>query len=153
MDDSMEKRLLIGVVGGTVAGILKDIPDVLFHNVLQITTITFWDYAGIITLGSHPEGLLEKSYSFVFEVIFSILLGIIFAYHTASFKLKHYLLWGGFYGAVVWLAIRAAVTLFDVKPLLNQDFLTAAINALDSILYGIILGYVIGYLEKKELVE
>lgn len=146
----MEKRLLIGVIGGTIAGVLKDIPDALFHNFLKITTITFWDYAGTITLGSHPEGLFEHIYSFVFEVIFSILLGIIFAYLTASFKLKQYLLWGGFYGAVVWLAIRAAVTVFNVKSLVNQDFLTAGINSLDSILYGIILGYVIGYLEKKE---
>jgi hypothetical protein len=149
----MEKRLLIGVIGGTIAGILKDIPDALFHNVLKITTVTFWDYAGIITLGRHPEGLFEQIYSFIFEVIFSILLGIIFTYLTASFKLKQYLLWGGFYGAVVWLTIRAAVTIFNVKSLVNHDFLTAAINSLDSILYGIFLGYVIGYLEKKEKLQ
>ena len=149
----MEKRLLIGVIGGTIAGVLKDIPDALFHNVLKITTITFWDYAGTITLGSHPEGLFEQIYSFVYEVIFSILLGIIFAYLTARFKLKQHLLWGGFYGAVVWLAIRAAVTIFNVKSLVSQDFLTAVINSLDSILYGIILAYVIQYLEKKEKIQ
>lgn len=149
----MEKRLLIGVIGGTIAGVLKDIPDVLFHNILKITAITFWDYAGMITLGRHPEGLPEQIYSFVFEVIFSILLGVIFVYLTTGFKIKLYLLWGGLYGAIVWLAIRAAITIFDVKSLINQDFLTAAINSLDSILYGTILGYVIQYLEKKETLQ
>ena len=149
----MEKRLLIGAIGGGVAGVIKDIPDAFLHNVLKITTITFWDYAGMITLGSHPQGLLEQIYSFILEVIFSILLGIIFAYLTARFKLKQHLLWGGFYGAVVWLTIRTAVTVFGIKSLANRDFLTAVINSLNSILYGIILGYVIRYLEKKEKVQ
>jgi hypothetical protein len=45
----MEKKLLIGAIGGIIAGTLKDIPDALFHYGLNITSITFWDYAGMIT--------------------------------------------------------------------------------------------------------
>ena len=146
----MEKRLFIGAIAGVIAGTLKDIPDAIFHYVLKITGITFWDYAGIIALGHHPNSFFEHVYSIIFQVIFSVLLGIIFINLTTHFKAKQYLLWGGFYGAIVWFAIRAAVVGMGIKPLMNVEIVTAVINSMDSIIYGLILGFTIQFLEKRE---
>jgi uncharacterized membrane protein YagU involved in acid resistance len=146
----MEERLFIGVLGGIIAGILKDIPDAFFYYGLKITNITFLDYAGVIVLGHRPRGMAEYFYSIIFEAIFSILLGIIFVYFTTRLEAKHYLLWGAYYGAIVWFAIRAAVLGLNIRLLADGHILTAFINSLDSIIYGMILGYIIRYMEKKE---
>lgn len=43
----MEGKFMSGVIGGAIAGTLKDIPDSIFHYVLKVTHITFlglcWD--------------------------------------------------------------------------------------------------------------
>lgn len=146
----MEKRLFIGVIGGIIAGIIKDIPDALFHYGLKITSITFWDYSGIIALGRHPNGIAEFVYAIFYEVIFSIFIGVLFVYITTRFGAKRYLLWGGIYGALVWFAIRAGIVAFHITALTDGGVTTAAINSMDSIFYGVILGGIIRYLEKKE---
>lgn len=147
----MERRLIQGAIAGIIAGTLKDIPDAILHNTLHITNITFWDYAGTIALGKHPKGFLENAYSFGFEIVFSILLGVIFSLMISRFKVKHYLWWGAYYGAIIWFIIRAAVLAFHIKPLVDGEILTAAVNSLNSILYGIVLSWLINKLELAEM--
>lgn len=144
----MEEKIINGAIAGIIAGILKDIPDAILHNSLKITSITFWDYAGTLTLGRHPHGFLENSYSFFFEVIFSTFLGIIFVIFTTQLKIKLHFLWGAFYGGIVWFVIRAAVVGLQIESLINKNFFTSVINSINSIIYGVILVFVIKYLEK-----
>lgn len=145
----MKEKFVTGVIGGVIAGIIKDIPDSIFRYLLKITNITFWDYSGIIALGHQPRGLFEQIYAVFYEIIFSILIGIVFVYIAPYFKTKRFLLRGAIYGALVWFAIRAAVIAFKIKPLIDGDIVSATINSLNSIFYGIILGTIIHYLEKK----
>ncbi|MGE5605287.1 MAG: hypothetical protein ACM3YE_06300 [Bacteroidota bacterium] len=146
----MEEKISNGAIAGIIAGILKDIPDAILHNSLKITSITFWDYAGTITLGRHPHGFFESSYSFFFEVIFSTFLGILFVNFTTHFNRKHYLLWGAFYGGIIWFFIRSIVVVSRIESLITMDFLTSLVNSINSIIYGIILGFFIVYFEKKK---
>ncbi len=145
----MEEKLIQGGIAGLIAGTLKDIPDAVLHYGFNITKLTFWDYAGTLALGRHPQSFLEHAYSFGYEVIFSILLGTVFALLLNIFKAKRYLLWGGFYGAIVWFAVRGAVVGLNIKPLMNSHLLTSAVNSLDSVLYGMMLGFIIKLLLKK----
>jgi hypothetical protein len=145
----MKERFIIGVVAGTIAGILKDIPDAIFHFLLRITNITFSDYAGTIALGHRPAGLTEHLYAVFYEIVFSVFIGIIFVNLAPYFETKHYLLRGAIYGALVWFTIRCAVMAFGITPLVDGDILSTIINSLNSILYGTILGVIIHYLERK----
>ncbi len=148
----MEKRLSIGIIAGIIAGILKDIPDAFFHYGLKITNLTFWDYAGTIAFGHHPSGIAENVCALCFEVVFSILVGMVFVFITNRMIFKHYLLSGAFYGAIVWFVIRSVVVGLDIKSLVNEDIVTTTINSLDSVIYGIMLSFIIHLLEKKTLV-
>ncbi|NLY76268.1 MAG: hypothetical protein GX075_13380, partial [Firmicutes bacterium] len=145
----MEQKIINGVLAGTIAGILKDVPDSIFHNVLKKTDLTFWDYAGIVMFGRHPHGFWETCFSFFFEIVFSILLGTIFVYLVERLNLKRRLLWGALYGGIVWFAIRAAVAGFQIKALLHNNLATSAANSFNSIIYGLILGFLVQYFEKK----
>lgn len=145
----MEKRLSDGIIAGVTAGILKDIPDAIFHYGLKISNITFWDYSGIIVLGHHPSGVAEHICAIFFEIVFSIIVGLVFVSIVSRLIFKHYLLWGAFFGAAIWFAIRAAVVGLGIKLLIDGDIITTAINSLDSVLYGIILSFIIQWLGKK----
>ena len=146
----LEEKISIGVTAGIIAGIIKDIPDAFFHYGLKMTQITFWDYSGIIALGHYPVGLLEHICAIFFEIIFSIVVGLIFVYITTRWAVKKYLYFGAFYGAIIWFAIRGAVMGMGIQLLMDGDIKTAMINSMDSIIYGVILGFVIQYLEKKK---
>lgn len=146
----MEEKISNGAIAGIIAGIVKDIPDAILHNSLKITSITFWDYTGTIILGRHPHGFFENSYSFFFEVIFSTFLGILFVIFTTYFSRKHYPLWSAFYGGFIWFLIRSIVVVFRIESLITMDFLTSLVNSINSIIYGIILGFLIRYFEKRK---
>lgn len=146
----MAEPFLKGVVGGIMAGIIKDIPDVILHRVFKITSITFWDYAGIVALKRHPQGVVELLFAFSYEIVFSILIGIIFVYLTTSIKTKYRLLTGGVYGALVWFIVHAVILCFQIKELMIQDTLTLIVNSLGSVFYGVILVYIIERLGRKE---
>jgi hypothetical protein len=139
-----------GVIGGAIAGALKDIPDAIFHYILKITDITFWDYAGIIVLKRHPEGILEHVYSFLYEVTFSILIAVIYIHLIPYLQTKHYLLRGAVFGAIVWFFIQAAALAFRIEAVIvRSDLITSIVNSVNSLIYGMILAYVIHALEKR----
>jgi len=145
----LEQKIINAALAGTGAGILKDIPDSIIHNILKKTDLTFWDYAGIVMFGRHPQGFWETCFSFFFEIVFSIFLGIIFVCLVNRLNLKRRLLWGAFYGGILWFVIRAAVVGFQIKALLHNNLATSAANSFNSIIYGLILGFFVQYFEKK----
>lgn len=148
----MEEKFINGVIGGIVAGIIKDIPDLIFRYLLKITRITFWDYSGTIALGHPPRNLPEIVNAAFYEVVFSIFIGIVFVYLAPYFRTKKILIRGAIYGALVWFGIRAGVIAFQIKILIDGDILSATLNSLNSIIYGIVLALIVNYLEKKEMV-
>ncbi|MGI6711897.1 MAG: hypothetical protein ACOX4L_04070 [Bacillota bacterium] len=145
----MNDRFIKGVIAGTIASIAKNIPDLLLHNVFMITEKSFWDYTSIIASGKHPQGLFEHAYSFFFEIIFSIFLGLTYTYLIPYFKTNYNLLRGAIYGGIVWFAIRTWVVSFQISPLLQEGRNTMIVNSLLSILFGIILEWIIQLLIKK----
>ncbi|TCL58313.1 hypothetical protein EDC14_10426 [Hydrogenispora ethanolica] len=148
----MNEKFSTGVIGGVIAGLLKDIPDAVFYYGFKLTSLTFWDYAGTIALGHHPRSAAEQIYAVFYEVIFSIFVGIVFVYLAPYFETRRYLLRGAIYGAMVWFAIRAAVIAYRMEPLIDGNLLGATINSMNSIVYGIVLGALVHHLERKRTV-
>jgi hypothetical protein len=145
----LNDRFIKGVIAGTIAGLAKNIPDIFLHNVLKTSEKSFWDYASIIVSGRHPLGLFEQTYSFFFEIIFSIFLGLIYILLIPYLKTNYNFLRGAIYGGIVWFAIRAWVVSFQISPLLQEGRNTMIVNSLLSILFGIILEWIIQLLLKK----
>lgn len=145
----MDERLLNGVIGGIIAGIIKDIPNAIFHNWLKLTGLSFWDYAAAVVLFRHPKSIGEQLYALFYEVFFSILLGIAYVYMKDRIRTGHYLLRGAIYGVLTWFTVNSFILLYQVKLLIRTDFATSLVNSICSMVYGILLGYIIHYLEEK----
>ena len=80
-------------------------------------------------------------------------IGMIFVYLIPKMPTKHYLLRGAAYGAIVWFLIHAVVLAFQIPAIITRsDLITCMVNSVDSVIYGMILAYVINYLEKREKV-
>lgn len=151
----MSDKFIKGVIAGGIAGLIKDTFDFLFHHyqLFVITDHSFWDYANIIASGRHPQGLFEQLYALFFEVIFSMLLGIIYVLIIPYLKTKYNFIRGAIYGGIVWFGIRAWVTAFQIHPLQHETGVTIFVNSILSILFGIVLESIIQIFEKKEAAE
>lgn len=147
----MDERFSNGIIGGIAAGVIKDIPDALFHNWLKLTSLSFWDYAGQVALFRHPQGLGEHLYALAYEVLFSIFVGIIYVYLKDKLQTGHYLIRGAIYGALIWFMVNAVVLAFQIKNLIKTDPATSMVNSICSIIYGILLAYILHYLEEKRM--
>ncbi|MEL7563475.1 MAG: hypothetical protein AAGU27_01110 [Dehalobacterium sp.] len=149
----MNDRFIKGVIAGAIAGLVKNAPDLLFHNLFNITEKSFWDYANIITTGRHPQGLIEQLYSFFFEIIFSISVGLIYILLIPYFKTKYNLLRGAIYGGMIWFMIRAWMSAFHIELLMQENRSTMIVNSMLSIMFGIILEWLLQVLSKKSYEE
>ncbi|HYH03015.1 MAG TPA: hypothetical protein VEC37_07945 [Bacillota bacterium] len=136
-----EDTFFRGAFCGTVAGILKDFIDLLF-SFSHIKELFFWSFAGVLAYGRLPEGAFMNLIGFVWEIIFSGFLGVLFALIASQIKTRHYLLMGIFYGSMAWFFIRAAVVCYKIEELKtpNTPFRPLITWSL-SMLYGIIIAW------------
>lgn len=147
----MQNQFQKGVIGGIVAGIVKDIPNAILHRFPRLTEIPLWDYAGAIALGRLPQGTGEHVYAVMLEILFSIFLGIIYVNIPFFHQYDHTKIKGIFFGAFIWFIIRAAVFAFNIQVLLGESIGTSITNLLVSMFYGCTLACTIKYLDKKVL--
>jgi hypothetical protein len=136
MEDQMENKFIRAVISGVIAGIVKDLPNLVLRGYPRFTKIVLWEYAGAIALGRLPEGVLEHCYAFLLELLFGIFLGLIFVNIPFLCQNEHNKLRGAFFGAFVWFVVRAVVLAFNIRVLLHENLGTSVINLLESIIFG-----------------
>ena len=88
-------RYIRGFIAGIIGGIVLDILDVT-SNLLGIDEMTYFDWAGILIIGSEPAKFGEYLISVFTQLFLCGLLGIIFAYMIPKVTSKNYLLKGVF---------------------------------------------------------
>ena len=144
--------LLNGIKGGIMAGIIKDIPDVIFHYWLKLTKIDFLDYSGAVAFGRLPHGTHEHVYCFLLEILFSLLLGMLFVFFLKEKVLPFncFIILGAIYGAAIWFMIMSVILVFQISFLMPTDLTTSAIHWLNSMLYGIVLSSTINCLHQDK---
>lgn len=144
----VEDKFIKGISCGLVAGIAKDIPDFIVHNILKRSDISFWDYAAVLSLGYHPRSTGEHLFSIFFELLFSAILGLIYMKFIEHFPTRYKVLRGAAFGAFTWFALRSAAQAFHIRLLLRENLLSSAINASLSVLFGIVLELAFNQIER-----
>lgn len=145
----MDERFTNGIISGAIAGILKNIPNAIFHNWLKLSELSFWDYFAAVALFRHPSNLGEQLYVFIYEVCFCALLGIIYIYLKEKVRTDHYLIKGAIYGFLIWFLVHTLILAYRIQQLIKTDLTTSLVNSLCSIVYGLLLAWIIHYLEEK----
>jgi hypothetical protein len=145
----MENPFIKGMTAGMIAGLLKNIPDEIFHLVPGWAPITLWDYAGVVALGRLPRGMGEHGYALILETLFCVFLGMVFVNIPFLASYGYFKLKGIIFGGLVWFFIRAAVLAYHIK-ILDEGFANSAVNLLASVLFGCVLTCMIKILDKKK---
>jgi hypothetical protein len=97
-----QDKFMRGIIAGTIAGLIKDIPPLIIYIAKLDIFPTYWDYTGMIALGKVPNTAFDILLAIIVEVAFSMAIGIILVYAISIIKTHHYLIKGAFFGAAVW---------------------------------------------------
>jgi hypothetical protein len=140
-----------GIIAGSIAGVVKDIPDLILHSIFQLKKLPFWDYAGVIALNRMPSGFSEIALAILFEVMFSTGVGVLFVLLAEKvIKTRHYLVLGMLFGGSVWFIVTAAIKLFGLTQLQTDNLADPAITIVLSMAYGLLLMAVDRWLKNEE---
>ncbi|MFZ5944737.1 MAG: hypothetical protein ACOYVD_11540 [Bacillota bacterium] len=135
---NLRDRLTRGFLAGIFGGIPMNIFD-LISFYLGISELRFIDWAAIMIYGVKPGNIPETVFALLAQIIFSGVLGIIFAYLITLVNSVNYLLKGAIFGSFTWFLLYGISLLFKVEATIPLHLDTAASDFLGSIIYGLVL--------------
>ncbi|ACB85988.1 hypothetical protein [Natranaerobius thermophilus] len=144
----LKDRLIRGFIAGVIASIFANIPGYILYS-LGTTSMRFVDWAALFIYGTHAQNFLEMIVAQVGQIIFSGILGIIFAYLIPYITSIGNLFKGWLYGVGSWFFIYAFTILFDLEQTYPIRFGTAFSNFIGASIYGLILAAVLKWLDNK----
>ncbi len=143
-----EDKFTRGIIAGSIAGLLKDIPP-LFIDIFHAKIFpTYWDYSGIIAFGKIPDTAIDILIAIIVEIAFSMAVGVVLAYAIDIIKSHHYLIKGAFFGTAVWFFLRALVWIFEIKKFNQPQMPAFFINSVTSAGFGLLIAYINKLLQK-----
>lgn len=145
---SSEDRLIGGAMAGAIGGIFQNIYGTMV-KALGLTDRAFVDFAAILATFKVHKGILGYLVASLFHIVFCALLGVIFVYLIKITSSKYYWVKTIGYGLSLWFITLSAGTVSKL-PLFKNVPISATITTLiGAIIYAVVLGWVLQYLERK----
>ena len=141
-------KIFKGLIAGVLAAVIMNLINLLLFYKLNLITIRFVDWSGIIMLGTKPKTSLEIIYSLLIHIFWTGTLAIVFNYLLTQISHQYLIIKGGLYAFFVTFIFRALVVLFKIPLLANSNFLTSIINTSTSFLWGVLLALILKRLNK-----
>ncbi|MGF7186806.1 putative membrane protein [Desulfitispora alkaliphila] len=138
----MEDRFVQGSIAGLIAGIAMNIVNLILVMVFSFGEDLLVNYAAEMLLGSTPGFLFEYIISFVAHIVWTMLLGILFAYMILIVDSSYMLYKSWFFSITTWFLLYSVGILFEVPLLEVTSVSTATSNMITSSVYGLLLGYI-----------
>ncbi|MEL7567695.1 MAG: hypothetical protein AAGU27_22845, partial [Dehalobacterium sp.] len=135
-------RVFVGFIAGVLAAFAADIANWIFYY-MNITNVRFLDWASIILLGHQSNNAFQIAVMQIYQIIWDGLLGIVFSLLIPLIKSQGLVFKGVLYSFVLLFIFRAITVLFALRPLKDISFDTFISNAFCSIIWGILMPYII----------
>ncbi len=135
-------KTLRGFLAGSVGGIVMSIWSIISYE-LGFTTFRYLDWNAVIIYGELPRGLPESIMASLMHLVLCGFLGVVFSFVLPVLSYKLHLLKGALYGMIITYFFYAVPVIFHLPHLSTIDFATHLSNTIGSIVYGIILAYLI----------
>lgn len=143
----MKDRFTRGFIAGIAGGIAMEITNVINYDIFHIAKMRLLEWASIFVHGNKTTTTGEFVFALMIQILFSGLVGIIFAYLITWLNSKNYILKGIVYGFAIWFASYSIPILF--KKINNVATGTALSNIISAVVYGIVLGATLKWLDKR----
>lgn len=144
-------RFFRGLIAGMLGGVAMNLWTLVALYVLNWEIIRFVDWAGIILFGDLPRSHLQGLFALWMQILWSGLLGVGFAFLIPQVTSQGYLIKSAFYGVIVGFFSYAIPTLLQVPILAEHSFATVFSNHTGGLIWGLVLGASLKWLDKRKL--
>lgn len=135
----MRDRFVSGFFAGIIAAFVTG-PISYITKSLELSELELSDFAGLLTLGTLPRGLVEDIFSIFVDLMVSGALGIVFAYLVIAIGSKYILFKGWFYASAIWYLYYPLISIV-VLDKISPDVMTHIVNSIVAGLFGIVMAY------------
>jgi hypothetical protein len=141
-----EDRFKIGIIAGSIGTVWMGVSITVAK--LLGAKHTYLDYASIVTFNHIAKGWGYIN-SIVTQIFMNLALAIIFSYIASYLPTKLYKTQGVIFGSLVWFVITGILFLFRPDFVSKHSPFGAGYEAIQSIIFGIIIAEVIHRLKFK----
>lgn len=146
----MKDKLARVLVAGLIGGIVMDVFDYLLH-IMKLSEYTHWHWASIVTYGHQPASFGEVVFGEMTNLIFTMILAVIFAFGLSRVIANHNLkLRGLTFGIGVWFVVNALAVMYGLPDLDLTLGLTIS-NLITAIIYGLTMSSVLHWLDNDQV--
>jgi len=145
----VHEKIIRCFIAGVFGGIVKDLFDFLFYYGLHFVHYRYLDFAAAIIYGGKPAFWFDTAFAQFVELIFSGVLGILYATLIPNETNRNYLIKGWLYGVSIWLFLCIMGTIYKVPFFTKTPWQTSFGDFLTSSIYGIAMVWFLRFLNKR----
>lgn len=137
---------------GLTAGFIAFIPVTVFNNImyhLKLSQARYLDFASVFIYGHKSQSAWEELFAYLVTVFFTSGMGIVFAYLIPILSHRNIIIKGTVFSAGAWFLFYTVTILFNVPELKHSDLATSVSNLIGAVIWGLVLGYSLRWLDKK----
>jgi hypothetical protein len=146
-------RFFRGLTAGIIGGIAMNLWSALVVNILKFKITSFIDWAGVILYGYFPRTHFQGFLALIFQILWTGLLGIFFAYLIRFTTSKGYLIKGAYYGILMGFIFYAIPDLLATPYLSKHSTATVLSNHTGGLIWGLIMAQTLRWLDKRVISE
>jgi len=144
----LEDRVTRGFLAGLAAGVAMNALNLASYYA-GFAEIRYLDWASEILFGYMPRNFFEAVFAQVTQIIFVGILGILFAALIPRVGSRSLYLKGWLFGSAVWFCLYGLTLLFKHKQTIPIDVQTAASDLAGASVYGLVLAWVLKFLDER----
>lgn len=137
----IKDRFTIGFIAGVIGGVVMNAGDYITLT-LGVCKRLFIDWSSVFIFGEKTDALSETMVALFGQLIFSGMVGIIFAYLIVGATSKYLYFKGCIFALLVWFISYAVVVLFNINLLIPTGITTVVSNIVNVSIYGLVLAFV-----------
>ena len=144
----IQDRLVAGFLAGVAGGIVMN-TYVQIAWFLNVTQVRYLDWAAVLLYGHRPHGVGDAIFAQIVQIVFTGILGILFAYLIPLITSRYYLFRGFIFGLSVWFLIYSFTLLYDLQGIVPLELLTAAVDFFGAGIYGLVVAAFLHLIDKR----
>lgn len=145
---TVNDRFTRGFLSGIVAGLVNN-AITLTSYYFNINQLRWLDWASLLVFNRRPGNVIETIITYGLQLMFSGILGILFAYLTRIIGSTNYYLKAVIFGLGSWFMLFVIVHLLKVPGLINQTVGTVLTDIFAIFIWGLVLAHFMIRLDRK----
>lgn len=145
-------RFTVGFIVGIIAGFSADLISFILTHLLKLGQVGYEDFAAVLVFGANASTIGQSIFAHLVQLFFSALLGAMFVYWINRVTEQFLLFKGIIFGLFIWFFAFSVAQLFKLQFLDKLDLGTVLVNYVAAVIYGVVLGIALRYLDRTKQV-